>query len=198
MTNATDPRRFAVALSFPGEHRRFVKSVASRLAEVLGENRVFYDEWYEAELVGIDGDLKLRRYYRDESEMVVPFFSEHYAKDWCQIEWSAIRAMLKERRKDDAVIPVELDGTRIEGWETIDFAIRKGNRNSREISDLIYAAYRQRYPEETSGTASRPPSDPHGHRVGTPMPLATRWTRDVSRILKYAPEQLIGREQELN
>jgi tetratricopeptide (TPR) repeat protein len=192
------PRRFAIAVSFPGQHRRFVLNVVNRLADHLGRDRVFYDEWYESELVGLDGDLKLRRYYREQSDVVVPFFSEHYAKDWCQIEWSAIRAMLKERRKDDAVIPVALDGTRIEGWETIDFAIRKGNRNGREISDLIYAAYRQLYPEEPSGTASRPPSDPHGHRVGTPIPLAARWTRDVSRILKYAPEKLIGRDHELN
>jgi len=132
----TPPRRFAIAVSFPGQHRRFVLNVVKRLADHLGRDRVFYDEWYESELVGLDGDLKLRRYYREQSEVVVPFFSEHYAKDWCQIEWSAIRAMLKERRKDDAVIPVALDGTRIEGWETIDFAIRKGTRNSREVSDL--------------------------------------------------------------
>ena len=110
MTDATNPRRFAIALSFPGEHRRFVKNVAARLVEVLGEKRVFYDKWYEAELLGLDGDLKLRRYYREESELVVPFFSEHYQKDWCRIEWSAIRAMLKARRNEDAVIPVQLDG----------------------------------------------------------------------------------------
>src|ERR1051326_7567867 len=106
MTDATTLRRFDIALSFPGEHRRFVKNVAARLAEVLGKNRVFYDEWYEAELLGLDGDLKLRRYYREESAMVVPFFSELYEKDWCQIEWSAIRVMLKTRRQENAVIPV--------------------------------------------------------------------------------------------
>ncbi len=146
MTDATNSRRFAVALSFPGEHRRFVKNVAHRLVEVLGEHSVFYDEWYEAELVGLDGDLKLRRYYREESLMVVPFFSEHYAKDWCQIEWSSIRAMLKDRRKEDAVVPVQLDGTRVPGWEEIDFAIRKKKRNANEIADLIIAAYRIRFP----------------------------------------------------
>jgi len=129
--DSSSSRHFAIALSFPGEHRRFVKNVADRLAKVLDKDRVFYDEWHESKLAGIDGDLKLRRYYRDQSEMVVPFFSEHYAKAWCQIEWSAIRAMLKERRKDDAVVPVQMDLTPIPGWESIDFAIRRrqGSRN---------------------------------------------------------------------
>lgn len=140
-------RRFAIAVSFPSEHRRFVRSVVNQLAESLDKDRIFFDEWYEAELVGIDGDLKLRRYYREESDLVVPFFSEHYDKPWCGIEWSAIRTMLKERRKDDAVVPVALDGTRIEGWESIDFAIRRGKRNAQQIADMILQAYRVRYRE---------------------------------------------------
>lgn len=86
---------------------------------------MFFDEWYESELLGLDGDLKLRRYYRDESELVVPFFSEHYKKPWCEIEWSAIRAMLSQRRDEDAVVPVQMDITPIPGWESIDFAVRR-------------------------------------------------------------------------
>jgi len=203
MSKNTPERRFAVAVSFPGEHRRFVLNVVSRLAEQLGRDRVFYDEWYEAELVGLDGDLKLRRYYREQSEVVVPFFSEHYAKDWCQIEWSAIRAMLKERRKEDAVIPVEMDGTRVDGWEAIDFAIRRGRRSARAIADLILAAYRQRHPEQPSG--GTPVPNPAGStdvlafgRPGGAMPSGGMSVRaDISRILKYAPEGLVGREKEL-
>ena len=109
-----ESRRFAIAVSFPGEHRRFVLNVVTRLAEELGRDRVFYDEWYEDELVGIDGDLKLKRYYSEQSEIVVPFFSKHYGKPWCEIEWHSIRAMLKDRRAEDAVVPVEMDGTQIQ------------------------------------------------------------------------------------
>jgi tetratricopeptide (TPR) repeat protein len=149
MVQHPDQRRFAIAVSFPGEHRRFVRQVVDRLAQVLGRDRVFYDAWYEAELLGLDGDLKLRRYYREQSDLVVPFFSEHYAKDWCQIEWSAIRAMLKDRRKDDAVVPVQMDGTRVDGWEDIDFAVRRKNRTGKEIAELLLQAYRHRHPDET-------------------------------------------------
>lgn len=146
MNSPPEPRRFAIAVSFPGEHRRFVKNVVERLAEAFGRERVFYDEWYEAELVGLDGDLKLKRFYRDQSRMIVPFFSEYYRKPWCEIEWHAIRAMLKDRRADDAVVPVRMDGTEIEGWESIDFAIPRKRRTGKEIADLILAAYRYRHP----------------------------------------------------
>ena len=125
-----------------------MRKVVDRLAEVLGRDRVFYDAWYEAELVGLDGDLKLRRYYREQSELVVPFFSEHYEKDWCQIEWSAIRPCSgpPQRRRGRAV---QMDGTRVEGWEDIDFAIRRKNRTGKEIADVLLEAYRLRHPEET-------------------------------------------------
>lgn len=143
-----DSRRFAIALSFPGEHRRFVKNVATHLAEVLGRERVFFDDWHGAELKGTGADLKLKRIYREQSSLVVPFFSEHYEKMWCQIEWHAIRTVLAERRDDDAVVPVHLDGTRIEGWESIDLGIRRGRRSARVVAEDILEAYRHRYPSD--------------------------------------------------
>jgi hypothetical protein len=138
-------KRFAIAVSFPGAYRRFVRNVVIRLANKLGRERVFFDEWYESELAGLDGDLKLRRYYREGSELVVPFFSEHYKKPWCALEWRAIRSMLKNRWAEDAVVPVQMDLTSIDGWEDIDFALRRRagarNRTGSEIADLILAAY---------------------------------------------------------
>ncbi|MDA0591574.1 MAG: TIR domain-containing protein, partial [Planctomycetota bacterium] len=189
MTDPHPSKRFAVAVSFPGEHRRFVRNVVDRLAEVLGQDRVFYDEWYQAELLGLDGDLKLRRYYREESELVVPFFSEHYRKDWCQIEWSAIRAMLKHRRADDAVIPVQMDGTQIEGWEDIDFAIRKGRLSGKQVADLILAAWRLRQTEAESSPRST---------SATPARTAVTSRRiSGTQLAKHAPRVLFGRETEL-
>ena len=151
-------RRFAIAVSFPGEHRSFVLNVVKRLAEELGRERVFYDEWYEGELVGIDGDLKLRRYYREQSEIVVPFFSKYYQKKWCEIEWHAIRAMLLDRRAEDAVVPVDMDGTQIEGWESVDFVIPLKNRSEIEIAEVILDAYRHRNPLVSHMTKSVSPA----------------------------------------
>lgn len=188
MAQDSRQRRFAIAVSFPGEHRRLVRRVVDRLADVLGPDRVFYDQWYEAELAGLDGDLKLRRYYREQSELVVPFFSEHYEKDWCRIEWSAIRAMLKERRKEDAVVPVQLDGTRVEGWEGIDFAIRRNKRTGKEIADLLLQAYRHRHQEESPPQAEST-SRPSAGAGSVPV----RWTDELSTY----GEGFAGRIEEL-
>ena len=190
-----EPRRFAIAVSFPGEHRRFVRNVVNRLAEVLGRERVFYDEWYESELLGLDGDLKLRRYYREQSEMVVPFFSEHYRKPWCEIEWHAIRAMLKSRKAEDAVIPVQLDGTRIEGWEDIDFGIRRKSRSGREIADLILAAYRHRHPEDPSASPTAEDA-PHKSAAARTRSRLIAMSRLLELGVTTRFEKLVGREAE--
>nr|VFJ95297.1 MAG: hypothetical protein BECKLFY1418B_GA0070995_10689 [Candidatus Kentron sp. LFY] len=180
MSNSTNTKRFAVAVSFPDEHRPFVRNVVKRLAEKLGRERIFYDEWYEAELVGIDGDLKLRRFYREQSELVAPFFSEHYRKPWCEIEWSAIRAMLPERRAEGAVIPVRMDGTEILGWEPIDFEIRRKKRSGKQIADIILEIYRNRHPDDAASQPEAPPLSPRD-----PTPPATLFPHGIDQLKAY-------------
>ena len=136
-------RKFAIALSFPGEHRAFVLEIAEHLARALGRERIFYDEWHESYLVGPNGDRKLRAVYRSLSEVVVPFFSHAYAKPWCSLEWSAIREVLLTRRDEDCVIPVEIERVEVDGWGANDFPIRVRGRAGREIADLILKAYLQ-------------------------------------------------------
>lgn len=198
-------RRFAVALSFPGEHRRFVRNVANRLAEELGSERVFFDEWYESRIRGNNADLTLMRVYRDDSDLVVPFFSEHYRKMWCQIEWRAIRAVLAERREDNAVLPVHIDGTRIEGWETVDLGIRKGRKTGRQVADEILEFYRQRRPVEPLEVAGRViPFETVGESAEThplrPLlgPLERECARGELRDSLIAPIVISGLSQEGN
>ncbi|PPK73907.1 TIR domain-containing protein [Methylobacter tundripaludum] len=138
MTNESQQtRRFLVALSYPRENIQFVRKVADRLAIKLGRNRVFFDKWYEDELLGKNGDLKLRRIYSENSELVVPFFSKYYRKHWCRLEWDVMRNMLIECKNDDRVVPVSLDNTKIEGWQTIDFCIERGRRTANQVADII-------------------------------------------------------------
>lgn len=107
---------------------------------------MFYDEWCEVSLLGRDGDSKLQSTYED-AELVIPFFSEHYLKKWCEMEWETIRGILLNRRSDDAVIPVRLDETDIPGWPAVAFDIRPNNRSASELADLILEAYRLRHPD---------------------------------------------------
>ncbi|MFT5470530.1 MAG: hypothetical protein ACI8UO_005659 [Verrucomicrobiales bacterium] len=131
--------RFRVALSFPGEHRGFVLEVADALASKLTRESVFYDEWYEVELLGVGGDLKLESMYQ-QADLVVPFFSEHYKKPWCSMEWETIRGILLNRKRDDLVIPVHLDDTEIPGWSAVNFGIQLKGRTAQQIAEIILQA----------------------------------------------------------
>ena len=66
-TNAA-PKRFAIALSFPGERRKVVEEVAELLAARFGRERVLYDRFHRAEFAQPDLDVYLPKLYRTESE----------------------------------------------------------------------------------------------------------------------------------
>jgi hypothetical protein len=143
-------RRFLVALSFPGEVRPYVRSVADSLAQELGREKVFFDEYYEAELAVLNLDLKLQKIYRDESDLVVPFFCKDYAeKRWCKVEWDAIRAAIFSRRKDDAVMAIRFDRTEIDGFLETAGYISVNNRRPDEIAALILKRVKDR-PSDSS------------------------------------------------
>lgn len=92
MPDPTHAFRFDVAFSFAGPHREKVRAVAKLVAAQVGEKRVFFDEWYEHEILGDDMDVLLQRFYRDQSLFVVADLSDEYAdRKWCQAEARAIR-----------------------------------------------------------------------------------------------------------
>ena len=66
-------KRFAVALSLPGERRAVVAQVAELLAAKFGPARVLYDKFHEAEFARPDLDVYLPTLYRTESELIVLF-----------------------------------------------------------------------------------------------------------------------------
>jgi hypothetical protein len=116
---AQDPR-FLVALSFPGEVRGIVQPVASELASILGRSSVFYDTWYKAELARPNLDTYLQDIYANQSLLIAIFLARGYeTKEWCGLEWRAIRELIKKRR-DDHVMPIRLDDTDIPGLFSLD------------------------------------------------------------------------------
>lgn len=138
MTNPNWPTEpFLVALSYPSEERDFVEKVAIELGENIGRKNVFYDRWYEADLAGQAGDLKLAHVYKKMSTLVVPFFSKHYQKPWCKHEWDSIRSMLHERQDDDSILAIKMDNSEISGWHEIDFHINPEGRSAIEIAEII-------------------------------------------------------------
>jgi TIR domain len=94
MPNAAQMFRFEVAFSFAGPHHEKVRDIAELVATKLGRERVFFDEWYEHEILGDDMDALLQRFYLQESLFVLADLSDDYAgRPWCQAEARAIRAL---------------------------------------------------------------------------------------------------------
>lgn len=130
-------QRFKIALSFPGEHRDFVEQVAARLADQVGRDRVLYDKYYEAEFARPNFDTYLQRLYHDESELIAVFLCADYErKEWCGLEWRAIRDIIKKRQAS-TVMPLRFDNTEIPGMFSIDGYVWIGGRSPAEIADLI-------------------------------------------------------------
>lgn len=134
-----ETRRFRVALSFPGEHRAFVAAVAEDLRRALGDGAVFYDHDYVAELARPNLDVLLQRIYHDNSDLIVVFLCADYAaKEWCGLEWRAIRDIIKQR-KDAKVMLLRLDSHPIPGLFGIDGYIDVSQWKPEQTSEAIQA-----------------------------------------------------------
>src|SRR5215467_571917 len=130
-------KRFQVALSFAGEHRNFVESVAEHLSRNLGQNRVFYDRYYEAELARPNLDTYLMNIYREDTDLIAIFLDSDYAqKEWCGLEWRVVRDVLKQRH-DWEIMPFKFDDVTIEGLLSIDGYIDIAHRTPEEVACLI-------------------------------------------------------------
>lgn len=94
---ASAERRFAVGFSYAGAERERVAPLAERLAQRLGEERVLFDRFHEAELAIPDLDVYLPRLYRDHTALIVVVLSPDYPrKRWCGLEWRWIRQLILE------------------------------------------------------------------------------------------------------
>lgn len=98
-------KRFAVALSFPGEYRDRVDRIAAYLSFRFGKENVLYDAYHRAEFARFALAGYLQDLYRNKAELVVVFICDAYLqKDWCNVEWEAISSRLREGDTDSIMI----------------------------------------------------------------------------------------------
>jgi hypothetical protein len=89
---------FDVAFSFPGEVRSMVEQIALELERRIGPNSYFYDNNYVSQLARPSLDVLLQDIYRNRAKLIVVFLSGDYQhKDWCGVEFRAIREIIMER-----------------------------------------------------------------------------------------------------
>lgn len=135
--------QFKVAVSFPGEKREFVSEVVELVKTELGQDSVFYDFDYQSQLARLNLDVLLQKIYRDNSDLIVVFLCEEYdEKEWCGIEWRAIRDIIKAR-SDEKVMFMRFDNADIKGLFSIDGYVNLKNTSpelaSRYILERIQA-----------------------------------------------------------
>jgi hypothetical protein len=140
------PYRFEVAFSFAGDGKRDkVRSVAELLREELGDGRVFFDEWFEAELAGHDAQLVLQDFYRKQARVVVACLCHRYGeKPWTQDEWRAIQALERGLRDATAgnirrmrLLPLRFGDGEVDGLFDTAIVPDVRDRPPRKIADLI-------------------------------------------------------------
>jgi TIR domain len=128
---------FRVAMSFPGEHRSFVATVVNALRSHLPTDSIFYDHDYQAQLAKPNLDTLLQRIYRDKSELIVIFLCKMYAeKQWCGLEWRAIRDMIKSRQ-DERIMFVRFDDSAIDGVFSLDGYIDAREHGPQKVAEFI-------------------------------------------------------------
>jgi tetratricopeptide (TPR) repeat protein len=143
---STDSFRFDVAFSFSGSHRNSVRDIATLLRDTLGQERVFFDEWFEHELLGSDMDALLQRIYHQQSLIVVADLSEEYSdRPWCQVEARAIRALRFDidTARDDTkrlrLLNLRLGSGSVPGVFNTEAYLDAYNKTASECAELILA-----------------------------------------------------------
>ncbi|WP_394752452.1 DUF1566 domain-containing protein [Crenothrix sp.] len=131
-------KRFKVALSFPGEKRDYVLQVAELLAEQLGKEAVFYDAWHEDKFPSMNFDTYLQKIYHQDSQLIIPFLCIDYErKEWCGLEWRAIRDLIKKREDKDIML-LRFDDVDMPGIFSIDRWIDLRINTPEQIAELIF------------------------------------------------------------
>lgn len=129
--------QFDVAFSFPGERRKLVSNVAKLVRKKLKKDKLFYDFDYQSQLARPNIDVLLQKIYHKNSKLIVIFLSSEYIeKEWCGLEWRAIRDLIKSK-EDDKIMFVKFDDKEIDGLFSIDGYIDATYHSEKAISNFI-------------------------------------------------------------
>lgn len=102
---------YKVGITFCGKDTRpFVQKMATELAIKYSKDKVFFDEFHNDKIVGLDADKVLQKIYTQQSEYIILLISKNYKRNhWTgNVEWKAIKEKLIPLR-NNVIIPVLCD-----------------------------------------------------------------------------------------
>lgn len=107
--------QFDVSFTFAGESRNVVEKIVNELEKIIGINKIFYDNNYVSQLARPSLDTLLQDIYRNRSKIIVVFLCEKYQeKEWCGLEFRAVREMIKEKAIN-RIMYIRLDTGHVDG-----------------------------------------------------------------------------------
>lgn len=129
--------RFRIAFSFAGEKRDFVKQTADLLARQLGQERILYDKYHEAEFAVYDLGIRLPKLYGEQSDLIVPVLCTNYdAKRWTGWEWVHIYGLLTKAH-GHRVMPSRFDYANADGLSPASGFIELDQKTPEQFATLI-------------------------------------------------------------
>ena len=129
--------QFEVSLSFPGDVRDYVETVARYLERHIGPNSYFYDNNYKSQLARPSLDILLQEIYRDRSKLIVVFLCKKYQeKEWCGVEFRAIKDIIFNRQHNKIMF-IRMDDGEVDGIFKTDGYIDATKHIPEEIANFI-------------------------------------------------------------
>jgi tetratricopeptide (TPR) repeat protein len=153
-------KRFRIAFSFAGEKRDFVSKVAGILAQRFTPKAILYDKYHEADFARRGLGIYLPELYHKESDLVIVVVCPDYeTKEWCGLEWTAIHALLKNR-KDDEVMLCRFEHATLKGlYDTAGYMELDG-KTPEEAASLILQRFDSNESKTKKSRRSREPTAP--------------------------------------
>lgn len=107
--------KFSIGITFTGTHRKRVEAIAKALLKIgFEKENIFYDDWHDSLINGLNADLTLQDIYRKKCACIVVFLSTDYNKKaWTGgVEWRAIRNIIINA-KGKGICLLNVDGVDI-------------------------------------------------------------------------------------
>lgn len=128
---------FDVSFSFAGESRILVEQVEKELEKLIDKNSIFYDNNYISQLARPSLDTLLQDIYRNRSKLIVVFLCEEYQKkEWCGLEFKAIREIIM-KKEDNKIMYIRLDEGHVDGVFQTDGYIDGTKFTTQQLAEFI-------------------------------------------------------------
>jgi len=128
-------KKYDIAISFAGEHRKLVDFVAKGLQEF----DVFYDVFEQHVLWGSDLTVALPQKYINARYCLVFISEEYLNKMWTTLERQTIISEFLKRKGHDYVLPVRVDGFKgsVPGLTDLTGYLDIASNEGQKLIDLI-------------------------------------------------------------